>query len=512
MFTRPYRKFSSFVPKLSQQFTRPSLAVEHTQLFINNQYVDSVSGKTIGVYDPRNDETIVSVSEGSHADINLAVDAAYDAYHFGPWYQQFTATQRGRILYRFADLIEQNADELALLEAWDTGKVLENAKTEVNMGVASLRYFAGFSDKINGSTLSPDHPSFVSQTYREPIGVIGNILPWNVPLFLCLTHTAMALSCGNTIVHKPAETSPLSALAVCKLAQEAGIPEGVLNVVPGYGETAGQALCRNPKVGKITFTGDTKTGVEIMKTTSENLVPVSMELGGKSPCIVFPDADMDVAVNITQMGTFANAGQVCCASTRIFVHDSVYDEFVEKTIAATKQRKIGDNLGAEVVDQGPQQNKEQFNKVLQFLERGQEQGADLLAGGHRLNDVGNFVETTVFGNVRDDMDIARYEIFGPSMQILRFDDDVKSGDIDSVVRRANDTRYGLAAGVVTNDTNIIAKCRKQLQAGSIWVNCWNAFFVQAPFGGVKHSGFGRIGGHYTIDEYTNTKVQTQMIL
>ena len=314
------------------------------------------------------------------------------------------------------------------------------------------------------------------------------------------------------MVVKPAETSPLSALYCARLAAEAGVPDSVLNVVPGFGETAGQALCRNPKISKISFTGESSTGKLIMKTAADNLIPVSLELGGKSPCIIFPDADLDVAVNVTQMGTFSNAGQICCASTRIFVHESIYDEFVEKTVAATKARKIGDNLGEEAVDQGPQQNKDQFNKVMQYLKKGKEQGADVLTGGNRLFDTGNFVESTVFGNVTDDMDVAKHEIFGPCMQLLKYSDNVKNGEFDDVLRRANNTRYGLAAGVITNDTNIITKCRKEMQAGTIWVNCWKSVFPQTPVGGYKESGFGRINGPYAIENFTKIKVHTQMIL
>eukprot|EP01084_Bolivina_argentea_P046029 84744_1 len=350
------RRFgTATLPKLVQ----PSVSINDTQLFINNKYTNSLSGKTIDVYDPRNDQVIAKVSEGLEEDINIAVDSACDAFYNGPWYNTYTASERGRILNKWADLIDANASNIALIESWDVGKPLEAAQMEVAFATMSMRYYAGWADKINGATLSPDAPNFIAQTYREPVGVIGNILPWNAPMALFLWHAAMGLACGNTMVAKPAETSPLSALYCAKLAAEAGIPDGVLNVVPGYGETAGQALCRNNKVDKLSFTGESTTGKEIMKTASENLIPVSLELGGKSPCIIFPDANLDVAVGVTQMGTFSNAGQICCASTRIFVHESIYDEFVEKTIVAAKSRKVGDNLG-EKVDQGPQQNKQQF--------------------------------------------------------------------------------------------------------------------------------------------------------
>eukprot|EP01084_Bolivina_argentea_P175784 304342_1 len=336
------------------KLVQPSVSIDNRQLFINNRFVDSISGKTLDVIDPRNDSKIVSVSEGFEEDINIAVDIAYTAFNTGPWYNNYTASERGRILNKWADLIERNAEELAIIESWDVGQPLQLAKQFVSTGIGALRYYAGYADKINGATLSPDAPGFMATTYREPVGVVGDILPWNGPSVLFLMQSGPALACGNTMVIKPAETSPLSALYLCKLAAEAGIPAGVLNVIPGYGETAGQALCRNNKVSKLSFTGESITGKAVMKTASDNLIPVSLELGGKSPLIIFPDANIDIAVNVSQTGVFTNSGQVCCASTRIFVHESIYDEFVEKTINKTKQRVVGDNLDEmAMVDQGP---------------------------------------------------------------------------------------------------------------------------------------------------------------
>eukprot|EP01083_Nonionella_stella_P096608 271646_1 len=497
------------------KLVKPSITIDNTGLFIDNRFVDSFIGKRIDVIDPRNESIITSVSEGTAEDIDIAVDSAHNAFYKGPWYNKYTASERGRILNKWADLIEQNTYTLSTIESWDVGQPLSLARQFIGpngLGVNAIRYYAGYADKANGDTLLPDGSNFVSSTYREPIGVIGAILPWNGPSILFMWHAAAVLSLGNTLVVKPAETSPLGTLFLAKLAAEAGIPDGVLNVVPGYGETAGQALCRNNKLGKISFTGEDITGKAVMKTASENLIPVSMELGGKSPLIVFPDANIDTAVGIAQRGTFTNSGQICCASTRIFLHESIYDEFVEKTVAVTNERKIGDNLGEEDVDQGPQQNKDQFEKVLGYLNKGKDEGADVLAGGNRLFDQGYFVESTVFGNVKDDMDIARNEIFGPCMQLLKFNDNTKNHEIDDVLQRANNTRYGLAAGVITNDTNLIHQCRKKLQAGTVWVNCWHAFFAQNPFGGYKGSGFGRIGGSFGIDNYTKVKVVTQMML
>eukprot|EP01084_Bolivina_argentea_P228831 386384_1 len=498
------------------KLVQPTLSINDRQLFINNRFVDSLSGKTLNVIDPRNDNVITSVSEGFEEDIHLAIDASHEAFYNGPWYNEYTPSQRGRILNKWADLIEQHMEELAIIESWDVGQPLQFARRFLDRGVKSIRYYAGYADKANGATLSPDAPNFIATTYREPVGIMGTILPWNAPALMFVNQCGAALAFGNTIVVKPAETSPLSALYLARLAAEAGIPDGVLNVVTGYGETAGQALCSNNKIGKLSFTGESATGKAVMRTASENLIPVSLELGGKSPMIIFPDANMDIAVNLSQMGVFTNSGQICCASTRIFVHETVYDEFVEKTVEKTKERKVGDNLNSDLnVDQGPQQNKQQFEKVLNYLDIGKNEGADVLVGGNKcegMSDNGYFVESTVFGNVKDEMDIAKNEIFGPCMQLLIYDDNVKEYDIDNVINRANNTRFGLAAGIITNDTNIINKCRKQMQAGTIYVNCWNSNFPQTPFGGYKESGFGRIGGPYCVDNFTKVKVATQMLL
>jgi acyl-CoA reductase-like NAD-dependent aldehyde dehydrogenase len=368
---------------------------------------------------------------------------------------------------------------------------------------AFFRYYAGWADKVQGKTIPAPFTGpekFFAYTLREPLGVVGTILPWNAPSVLYAMHIAPSLACGNSNVVKPAETAPLSCLYMAELAAEAGIPEGVVNMVPGYGETAGQALCKHPLVRLVSFTGESITGKEVMTAAAQNLTPVMLELGGKSPVIIMPDADLDLAVGITQNGIFLNSGQICTAGSRIYCHESIYDEFVEKTLAATAKRRVGDNFTD--VDQGPQQNEQQFAKVLKFLEKGKSE-AKLLCGGNRIGDTGYFVEPTVFGNVTDEMDIARKEIFGPVMQILKF------SNLDEVIERANDTTYGLAAGVITNNNSTINRVTRSLQAGTVWVNCWHKFLLTCPFGGYKQSGFGRTNGEDGMDSYTQTKTVVQ---
>jgi aldehyde dehydrogenase (NAD+) len=343
--------------------------------------------------------------------------------------------------------------------------------------------------------------NFFGYTLHEPLGVVGAIIPWNFPLLMAIWKLAPALAAGNTIIIKVAETTPLTALYLGKLCNEAGIPPGVVNFTPGFGETAGAALAAHKRVDKVAFTGETSTGKLVMKAAAENLNRVTLELGGKSPSIVFDDGDIDNAVTWHQIGLFLNQGQCCCASSRIYVHEKVYDQFMEKTVKATKSRKVGDPFTE--VDQGPQQNEQQFKKVLELIESGKKSGADLVTGGGRIGNTGYYVQPTIFGNVNDNARIAREEIFGPCMQVAKFK------ELDDVVRRANDTEYGLAAGLFTRDVNKVNAITRQLKAGTVWVNCYDIFDASIPFGGYKQSGIGREKGEYALENYMQVKAVVQ---
>jgi len=373
------------------------------------------------------------------------------------------------------------------------------------LAVDHFRYFAGWADKISGKTIPCNEMfgKYFAYTHREAIGVVGAIIPWNFPLLMFTWQAAPALAAGCTLVVKPAESTPLTALYLAKLLAEAGVPEGVVNVVPGIGEIAGAALSSHPNVDKISFTGETGTGKLVMKAAADNLVPVTLELGGKSPSIVMDDADIDNAVETLQVGLFLNQGQCCCASSRIYVHKNVYDEFVKKTVAQTRKRRVGDPFTD--VDQGPQQNEQQYWKVLDYIKKGKDEGATLLTGGNKLSDKGYYVEPTIFGDVKDNMTISREEIFGPVMQISPFK------TVEEIVRRANDTKYGLAAGVFTTNINTANYMTRALKAGTVWVNCYDILIASLPFGGYKHSGFGRINGEQALDNFTHTKCVVQKL-
>jgi len=367
---------------------------------------------------------------------------------------------------------------------------------DIPLTIDHYRYYGGYADKMYGMTIPVDG-DFFAYTLHEPIGVIGAIIPWNFPLLMFMWKVAPALATGNAIVIKVAESTPLTALYTSHLCAEAGIPNGVVNAVPGLGDVAGAALSSHNGINKLAFTGETSTGKLIMKAAAEKLIPVTLELGGKSPSLVFEDADIDGAIQAHQIGLFLNAGQCCCASSRIYVHEKVYDEFAEKTVKATKKRKVGDPFTD--VDQGPQQNEEQFKKVLGYVSCGEKEGAKVLAGGKRIGKQGYFVESTVFGDVKDDMKISREEIFGPVMQISKFKDQ------EDVLRRANDTQYGLAAAVFTKDVNRAHYLSRALKAGTVWVNTYDVLDAPQPFGGYKQSGIGREKGEYALSNFTQVK-------
>eukprot|EP00246_Nothoceros_aenigmaticus_P000424 TRINITY_DN10630_c0_g3_i1.p1 TRINITY_DN10630_c0_g3~~TRINITY_DN10630_c0_g3_i1.p1 ORF type:complete len:502 (-),score=94.84 TRINITY_DN10630_c0_g3_i1:336-1841(-) len=480
-----------------EQLQPAPVKVKYAQLLIDGKWVDAVSGKKFPTVDPRSGELIVDVAEADKADVDLAVAAARRAFDEGPW-PRLSGSERGRILCKLAGLIEDHAKELAALETMDSGKPIGQSEAEVYGAAKKLRYFAGWADKINGLTLPTSGP-YQAYTLREPIGVVGGIIPWNFPLVLFSTKVAPALAVGNTLVVKPAEQTPLTALYAAQLALEAGIPAGVLNVLPGYGPTAGAAICSHRGVDKVTFTGSTEVGRLIMEAAGKsNLKPVTLELGGKSPIIICEDADLDNAVEIAHNALFFNQGQCCCAGTRIFVQEGVYDEFVKKSAERASKRVLGDPFKAGV-DQGPQVDDVQFNKILEYIDIGKQQGAKLMCGGNRFGNRGFFIEPTVFAGVEDNMTIAKEEIFGPVMSILKFK------TLEEVIKRANDTTYGLAAGIFTKSLDTSTTLSRAIRAGTIWVNCYYVFDDNLPFGGYKESGFGRENGPQGLDPYLQVK-------
>ncbi|KAI3931522.1 hypothetical protein MKW92_011124 [Papaver armeniacum] len=463
----------------------PPVKVNYTKLFINGEFVNSASGKTFPTLDPRTGNVIAHVAEGDAEDINRAVAAARKAFDEGPW-PKMTAYVKGT--FAFMDLIDKHTDELAALETWDNGKTYEQAaQIELPMISRIIRYYAGWADKIHGLTVQADGPYHV-QTLHEPIGVAGQIIPWNFPLLMFAWKVGPALATGNSIVLKTAEQTPLSALYAAKLLHEAGLPEGVLNVISGYGPTAGAALASHMDVDKLAFTGSTETGKIVSELAGRsNLKPVTLELGGKSPFIVCEDADIDKAVEAAHFALFFNQGQCCCAGSRTF-----------KSKARAMKRVVGDPF-QKGVEQGPQIDLEQFEKVMNYIKSGVESGATVETGGARFGDKGYYIQPTVFSNVQDNMLIAKDEIFGPVQSILKFK------DVGEVIKRSNATTYGLAAGVFTQNIDTANTLTRALRAGTIWINCFDVFDAAIPFGGYKMSGHGREKGVYSLDNYLQVK-------
>jgi len=494
------RKGSTVATTLSP-VTEPKVAVQQTKILIDNEWLDSVSGKTFPTINPSTGTEIAQVAEADAADVNLAVKAARKAFERGPW-RKISASERGRLLNRLADLIEKNADELAKLEALDNGKPVAVARAaDLNLTIACFRYFAGWADKVHGKTI-PIGGNYFCYTLHEPVGVVGQIIPWNFPLLMQAWKLAPALAMGNTIVMKPAEQTPLTALRIGELIIEAGFPPGVVNILPGYGPTAGAAIANHMDVDKVAFTGSTEVGHLIMEAAAKsNLKRVALELGGKSPNIVFADADMDQAVEGCHFGLFFNQGQCCCAGSRLFVEEKAYDEFVARSVARAKNRVVGDPFDPKT-EQGPQVDDIQFAKVMSYIEAGRNEGAALLCGGERVGENGYFIAPTVFGDVQDSMKIAEEEIFGPVLSILKFQ------DMDEVIDRANHTMYGLAAAVWTRDITKALKVASSVRAGTVWVNCYDVFDAGAPFGGFKQSGMGRELGEYGLQQYSEIKTVT----
>jgi aldehyde dehydrogenase (NAD+) len=486
----------SALPTPTETYIAPYL----TKLLINNRWVASESGRTFPTINPSTGEEICHVAEADAADVEKAVIAARTAFE-GPW-RKMRASERGRLLHRLADLIEKNAEELARIESLDNGKPLSIAKAvDVAKTIACYRYFAGWADKVQGKTI-PIDGDFFCYTRHEPIGVIGQIIPWNYPMLMQSWKLAPALATGNTVVMKPAEQTPLSALRIGELIMEAGFPEGVVNLLPGFGPTAGAAIAHHMDVDKVAFTGSTEVGRLIMEAAARsNLKRTTLELGGKSPNIIFEDSDLDEAVEGAHLGLFVNQGQSCCAGSRVFVEETIYDRFVEKSVARARRRRVGDPLDPRT-DQGPQVDQAQFDRIMGYIESGQREGATLVCGGERVGDRGYFIQPTVFADVQDHMKIAREEIFGPVMSVIPFK------DLAEVVTRANRTNYGLAAGVWTRDIKKAHAVANGVRAGTIWVNCYHVLDTRAPFGGFKQSGIGRELGEYGLQEYTEVKTVT----
>ncbi|XP_014270941.1 aldehyde dehydrogenase, mitochondrial [Halyomorpha halys] len=485
-----------FMSALPQPQTQPS--IKHTGIFINNEWCNSRSGKTFETVDPATGQVITEVSRGDKNDINIAVEAANKAFELGSEWRTMDASKRGLLLHRLADLMERDQVYLASLETLDNGKPFSMSyNVDLPMSVSVIRYYAGWADKNHGKTI-PTDGNFLCFTRHEPVGVCGQIIPWNFPLAMWAWKIAPALATGNTVVLKPAEQTPLTALYTAELIREAGFPPGVVNIVPGFGD-AGAAIVEHPDVDKVAFTGSTEVGRLVQQGAGKsNLKRVTLELGGKSPNIILNDCDLDLAVEGAHFGTFFNMGQCCCAGTRVYVQEGIYEKFVEKSKQRAQRRVVGNPFKSDT-EQGPQIDEEQLNKILGYIQAGQKEGAKLVTGGSRVGSSGYFVAPTIFSEVTDNMTIAREEIFGPVQQILRF----KS--LDEVIHRANDSNYGLAAAVFSNNINSINTIIQGLRAGTVWVNTYNTITAQAPFGGYKMSGNGRELGEYGLKAYTEVK-------
>ena len=476
--------------------------ITFTKILINNEWVDAVSGKTFPTINPCTGEKIIDVAEGDKADVDKAVAAASEAFKLGSVWRTMDASQRGRLLYRLSDLIERDREYLARLETLDNGKPYSDSlNVDLNLVIKCYRYYAGWADKIHGKTI-PTDGSVLTFTRHEPVGVVAQIIPWNFPLLMQAWKLAPALCAGNTVILKPAEQTPLTALYVGSLLVEAGFPPGVVNIVPGYGPTAGAALSSHPKVDKVAFTGSTEVGHLIMQAAgASNMKNVTLELGGKSPNVVLADADLDYAVEKSHFALFFNQGQCCCAGSRTYVEESIYDEFVKRSVERAKSRKVLDPMDP-ACEQGPQVDQTQFDKILDLIESGKKEGAKLQCGGERHGDKGYFIQPTIFTDVKDDMRIAQEEIFGPVMQIMKF------STIDEVIERANCTNYGLAASIFTTNLERALMLAQGIRAGTVWINCYDVLEAQAPFGGFKESGTGRELGEYGLQQYSEIKTVT----
>ncbi len=480
-----------------------SLIAKKHLMLINGKWVDSASGKKFPTYNPATGEVLAEIAEGDREDINRAVSAARAAFETGPW-RRMTPSERGRLIWKLADLLEENVEEFAELESLDNGKPLKVARAaDVPLAVDLFRYMAGWATKIEGNTIPISVPytpgaQYLAYTLREPVGVVGQIIPWNFPLLMAAWKLGPALAAGCTVVLKPAEQTPLSALRLGELIQQAGFPDGVVNVVPGYGETAGAALAAHPDVDKIAFTGSTEVGKLIVHAAAGNLKKVSLELGGKSPNVVLADVDLDAAIAGASSAIFFNHGQCCCAGSRLYVEEKVFDKVVDGVSDRAKKINVGPGWEP-ATDMGPLVSEEQLNRVCSYLESGFAEGAKATAGGERLGDTGYFVKPTVLVNTNPKMKVVQEEIFGPVVTAIPF------RNTDDLVMEANDSAYGLAAGIWTNDIKKAHRIAAQLRAGTVWINCYNIFDAALPFGGYKQSGWGREMGHEVLEMYTEVK-------
>ena len=471
------------------------------QLFIDGQWVDAESGKTFSTPNPATGETLAEVAEADKADVDKAVAAARRAFE-GKW-GRMSARDRGRLLYKLSQLIESKSQELATLETSDNGKpIKESMYIDLPGVVENFEYFAGWATKIEGETI-PVPGQMFNYTLREPLGVCGQIIPWNFPLLMAAWKLAPALAAGNTIVLKPAEQTPVTALELGKLFQEAGFPDGVINIVPGYGETAGAALASHPGIDKIAFTGSTEVGKIIARTAADTLTNVSLELGGKAPNLVFADADIEQAVSGAMMGIFFNQGQVCCAGSRLFLDERVKDEFLERFKERAERVKVGDPMD-KTTQMGPQVSEEQLTRVRSYVDIARGEGATVFTGGGSPELEGNFrngyfFQPTVFSEVQNSMRVAREEIFGPVASVITFKDE------KDLVKQANDTIYGLSAGIWTKDITRAHRFAKEIKAGTVWINTFNMMNAASPFGGYKQSGYGREMGKHALELYTHVK-------
>ncbi|PSR83803.1 hypothetical protein PHLCEN_2v5617 [Hermanssonia centrifuga] len=469
-----------------------------TGIFINGKFQDGSEGGYIDVINPTNGKVITKVSEGTAKDVDVAVEAAQKAFDT-VWGLNCPGFERGKLLYKLSELMTAHADEFAALEALDNGKTFGWArKADIEAAIGSIRYYAGWADKIQGNTIETTKDK-IAYTTHEPLGVVGQIIPWNFPLMMISWKLGPALAAGNTVILKPSEFTPLTALLMAQLTVEAGFPPGVVNIINGYGTTVGHALSHHMHVEKVAFTGSTLIGRKVLEAASKtNLKDVSLELGGKSPNIIFDDCDIEQAVNWTVHGIFWNHGQACCAGSRIFVHEKIYDEFLHRFTEKTKSLKIGDPFAADSY-QGPQVSQQQYDRIMSYIDSGKEAGATVHLGGSRWGNEGYFIEPTIFTETKPDMRIVQEEIFGPVGVVIKFHDD------DDVIRQANDTVYGLASAIFTKNIDRALKTSQRLRAGTTWINCANQLHAQIPFGGFKQSGIGRELGEYALQHYTAVK-------
>jgi phenylacetaldehyde dehydrogenase len=489
-------------PRLDKK-TSDFIAQKH-RMYIDGKFVNAASGKTFSVYNPATGEVMAHVPEAEAADVDQAVRAARRAFDEGPW-TKMSPSQRGRLMLKLADLMEQHLDELAEIESMDNGKPVSVARVaDVPLAIDLFRYMAGWATKIMGHTFPISFPGeYLSYTLREPIGVVGQIIPWNFPLLMAAWKLGPALAAGCTVVLKLAEQTPLSGLRLAELIHEAGFPEGVVNVLTGFGEGAGAPLAAHDLVDKIAFTGSTEVGRLIVHAAAGNLKKVTLELGGKSPAIIFPDADLERAIPGTASAIFFNHGQCCCAGSRLFAHESIFDRVVEGVSDIASKIRVGGGLDPQT-EMGPLVSEEQFQKVTGYINSGLSEGAKATAGGTKTADRGYFVPPTVLTRTTPEMKVVKEEIFGPVVCAVPFTDT----DLDRIAREANDTPYGLAASVWTRDISIANKMAKRIRSGTVWINCHNVFDAALPFGGYKQSGWGREMGSEVLNNYTEVKAVT----